>query len=134
MRIMLDTNVLLSAILFPSERMNRMMRCIFEEHRLVLSSFIVEELGYVIQRKFPTKAAAVDQMLAAMSYELVYTPRVMDQTLFEIRDPKDCPVLYTAIIEDVDILITGDKDFAEIQVERPEICTPVEFMRRYQIL
>ncbi|MEY8259715.1 putative toxin-antitoxin system toxin component, PIN family [uncultured Oscillibacter sp.] len=134
MRIMLDTNVLLSAILFPSERMNRMMRCIFEEHRLVLSSFIVEELGYVIQRKFPTKAAAVDQMLAAMSYELVYTPRVMDETLFEIRDPKDYPVLYTAIIEDVDILITGDKDFAEIQVERPEICTPVEFMRRYQIL
>ena len=134
MRIMLDTNVLLSAILFPSERMNRMMRCIFEEHRLVLSSFIVEELGYVIQRKFPTKAAAVDQMLAAMSYELVYTPRVMDETLFEIRDPKDDPVLYTAIIEDVDILITGDKDFAEIQVERPEICTPVEFMRRYQIL
>lgn len=134
MRIMLDTNVLLSAILFPSERMNRMMRCIFEEHRLVLSSFIVEELGYVIQRKFPTKAAAVDQMLAAMSYELVYTPRVMDETLFEIRDPKDYPVLYTAIIEDVDILITGDKDFAEIQVERPEICMPVEFMRRYQIL
>ena len=134
MRIMLDTNVLLSAILFPSERMNRMMRCIFEEHRLVLSSFIVEELGYVIQRKFPTKAAAVDQMLAAMSYELVYTPRVMDETLFEIRDPKDYPVLYTAIIEDVDILITGDKDFAEIQVERPEICTSVEFMRRYQIL
>lgn len=134
MRIMLDTNVLLSAILFPSERMNRMMRCIFEDHRLVLSSFIVEELGYVIQRKFPTKAAAVDQMLAAMSYELVYTPRVMDETLFEIRDPKDYPVLYTAIIEDVDILITGDKDFAEIQVERPEICTPVEFMRRYQIL
>ena len=134
MRIMLDTNVLLSAILFPSERMNRMMRCIFEEHRLVLSSFIVEELGYVIQRKFPTKAAAVDQMLAAMSYELVYTPRVMDETLFEIRDPKDYPVLYTAIIEDVDVLITGDKDFAEIQVERPEICTPVEFMRRYQIL
>lgn len=46
MRIMLDTNVLLSAILFPSERMNRMMRCIFEEHRLVLSSFVVDELGY----------------------------------------------------------------------------------------
>ena len=128
MRIMLDTNVLLSAILFPSERMNRMMRCIFEEHRLVLSSFVVDELGYVIRRKFPAKAAA--QMLSAMSYELVYTPRIMDQTLFAIRDPKDYPVLYTAMVEDVDVLITGDKDFAEIQVERPEICTPAEFMRR----
>ena len=28
------------------------------------------------------------------------------------------------------MLITGDKDFAEIQIERPEICTPAEFMRR----
>ena len=130
MRIMLDTNVLLSAIFFPSERMDRMMRCIFEEHRLVLSSFVVDELGYVIRRKFPAKAAAVDQMLSAMSYELVYTPRIMDQTLFAIRDPEDYPVLYTAIVEDVDVLITGDKDFAEIQVERPEICTPAEFMRR----
>lgn len=85
MRIMLDTNVLLSAILFPGERMNRMMRCIFEEHRLVLSSFVVDELAYVVRRKFLTKVDAVDQMLSAMSYELVYTPRVMDKTLFEIR-------------------------------------------------
>ena len=121
MRIMLDTNVLLSALLFPGERMNRMMRCIFEEHRLVLSSFVVEELGYVVRRKFPAKAAAVDQMLSTMSYELVYTPQIMDQSLFEIRDPKDYPVLYTAIMEDVDVLITGDKDFSEINVERPEI-------------
>lgn len=41
MRVMLDTNVLLSALLFPGERMNLMMRFIFEEHRLVLSSFVV---------------------------------------------------------------------------------------------
>ena len=134
MRIMLDTNVLLSALLFPGERMNRMMRCIFEDHRLVLSSFVVEELRFVVNRKFPAKLNAIDRLLTSMSYEFVYTPQRLDEGLFEIRDPKDYPVLYTAIIEDVDILITGDKDFAEIQVERPEICTPVEFMRRYQIL
>ena len=56
MRVMLDTNVLLSALLFPGERMNRMMRCIFEKHRLVLSSFVIEELEYVVARKFPAKA------------------------------------------------------------------------------
>lgn len=68
-----------------------------------------------------------------MSYELVYTPQVMDRTLLEIRDPKDYPVLYTAIAEDVDVLITGDRDFAEIQLERPEIYTPAEFMHYYGI-
>ena len=55
MRVMLDTNVLLSALLFPGERMDRLMRCVFEEHRLVLSSFVVEELHSVVERKFPAK-------------------------------------------------------------------------------
>lgn len=131
MRIMLDTNVLLSAILFPGERMDRMMRYIFESHRLVLSSFVIDELIYVTARKFPAKAKAVDLFLAGMSYELVYTPREMESGLFEIRDEKDYPVLYTAIVEDVDILITGDKDFSEIEMERPEILTPSEFIRRF---
>ncbi len=131
MRVMLDTNVLLSALLFPGERMDRMMQCIFEEHRLVLSSFVVDELNYVVRRKFPGKLKTVDGLLSAMGFELVYTPREMKQGLFDIRDAKDYPVLYTAIQEDVDILITGDKDFASVNVERPEILTPAQFMARY---
>lgn len=131
MRVMLDTNVLLSALLFPGVRMNRMMQSVFEEHRLVLSSFVVEELTYVIKRKFPGKLQAVDHLLASMSFELVYTPQEIKPGLFEIRDVKDYPVLYTAIREDVDVLITGDKDFSDVNVERPEILTPAQFLDRY---
>ena len=131
MRIMLDANVLLSALLFPGERMNRMMRCIFENHRLVLSSFVVEELGFVVKRKFPAKMDVVDRLLSSMSYELVYTPQILKEGLFEIRDPKDYPVLYTAITEDVDVLITGDKDFADIDIEKPEILTPAAFISKF---
>lgn len=131
MRIMLDTNVLLSALLFPGERMNKMMRCIFEDHRLVLSSFVVDELWIVTERKFPTKVDTVDRFLSSVSYELVYTPQTLDEGLFEIRDRKDYPVLYTAIIEDVDILITGDKDFADVAIDRPEILTPADFILQY---
>lgn len=131
MRVMLDTNVLLSALLFPSERMNRMMQFILEKHRLVLSSFVVEELLYVVKRKFPGKLQTVDDLLVAMSFELAYTPQELQQGLFDIRDAKDYPVLYTAMREDVDVLITGDKDFADVNVERPEILTPAQFMDRY---
>ncbi len=131
MRVMLDTNVLLSALLFPGERMNLMMRFIFEEHRLVLSSFVVEELAYVVKRKFPGKLQTVDALLTAMSFELAYTPQDLEPGLFDIRDEKDYPVLYTAIREDVDVLITGDKDFSDVAVEHPEILTPAQFMERY---
>ena len=79
MRIMLDTNVLISALLFPGAKMNAMMNCIFTQHELVLSSYVVNELKSVIKRKFPQKELVIDK-------------------------------LYTAIIENVDILITGDKD------------------------
>lgn len=66
-----------------------------------------------------------------MNYEYVYTPDKFDETLFEIRDTKDYPVLYTAILEDVDLLITGDRDFEDVKTEKPEILTPAEFVEKY---
>lgn len=131
MRVMLDTNVLVSLLLFPNERMNAMMERIFSEHELILSSFVVNELKDVVQRKFPAKARVVDRLLLKMSYSLVYTPDEMDEALFDIRDKKDYPVLYTAIIEDVDIFVTGDKDFADIEIEKPVILTPADFIAQY---
>ena len=128
---MLDTNILISVLLFPSERMNQMMDYIFKNYELVLSSYVVEELKDVVNRKFPKKAGVVDTLLAKMSYEYVYTPETMDESLFSIRDMKDYPVLYTAILEDVDVLITGDKDFEDVDVERPEIMTPGELIGNF---
>lgn len=131
LRIMLDTNVLISLILFPSSKLNSMITTIWEQHQLVLSSFVVEELKAVTIRKFPQKLSVVDMLLTQMSFELVYTPSEMEKGLFEIRDEKDYPVLYTAIIENVDILITGDKDFSDIIIEKPDILTPSEFIEKY---
>lgn len=131
MRIMLDTNVLISALLFPGSKMDAMMNCIFTQHQLVLSSYVVDELKRVVRKKFPGKETAINKLLMMMSFEYVYTPNDMESGLFDIRDVKDYPVLYTAIIEDIDILVTGDKDFSDIGVERPEIMTPAEFMERF---
>lgn len=101
------------------------------EHQLILSSYIVDELKDVIKRKFPNKVRVVDVLLSKMDYEYLYTPEILDKTLFEIRDVKDYPVLYTAILEDVDILVTGDSDFSDIKVEKPNIMTPAEFIEKY---
>lgn len=128
---MVDTNVLISLLVFSSKRMNQMMECIFTKYQLVLSSYIVEELKDVVKRKFPSKVGVVDTLLAKMNYEYVYTPDILDETLFEIRDMKDYPVLYTAILEDVDVLVTGDSDFSDVDIEKPEIVTPTEFVERY---
>ena len=48
-----------------------------------------------------------------------------------MRDVYDYPILATAILEDVDVLITGDKDFAVVDIDHPEILTPTEFLSKY---
>ena len=131
MRVMIDTNVILSALLFPSERMNRLMEHLTKKCDLVLSSYVVDELLEVTRRKFKNKVDAVDALLSQLPYELVYTPKQPKAGLFEIRDEKDYPVLYSAITEDVDVFITGDKDFADIDIEKPEILTPSDFLEKY---
>lgn len=98
---------------------------------MVLSSYIVEELKDVVRRKFSNKVGIVDTLLAKMNYEYIYTPDILDESLFKIRDVKDYPILYTAILEDVDILVTGDSDFSDVDVEKPDILTPAEFVERY---
>ena len=48
------------------------------------------------------------KFLSGLSFELVYSSEEIEgEKLFEIRDDNDYIILYTAIIEDIDILITG---------------------------
>lgn len=131
MRVMIDTNILLSALLFPGERMNALMDKITTGHQLVLSSYVVDELMNVTRRKFKGKEEAVDLLLSRLPYELVYTPKQPKPGLFEIRDEKDYPVLYSAITENVDVFITGDRDFDGLGLERPEIISPAGFLEKY---
>ena len=44
---------------------------------------------------------------------------------------RDYPILYSAITEDVAVFITGDADFNEVVVDKPEILTPTEFLDKY---
>jgi predicted nucleic acid-binding protein len=56
----------------------------------------------------------------------------MNTSLYpKIRDIDDFPVLVAAIESNVDILITGDKDFDEIKIDRPRIMKPRKFADEY---
>lgn len=63
---------------------------------------------------------------------MLYTPEKIDQSRYpDIRDLKDLPILVSAIVEDVDVLISGDGDFAPLDMERPEILTPSSYVKKY---
>ncbi len=132
MRIMLDTNVLISGFIFGSSRIREMTRWITDHHQLILSSYVVDELREVVARKAPASLAALDDFLVRLPFEMCYTPTRLPKELpFEIRDPDDEKVLYSAIIAEADILITGDKDFADVVIDKPLIMTPGQFTNQY---
>ena len=131
MRIMFDTNILISAIIFSNDAMDLLMSKASLSYQIVLSSYIIDELLDVAVRKFPNKVRDIDRFLTRLPYELVYTPREIPHNLFAIRDVDDYPVLYSAIIGNVDIFVTGDNDFLEVEIDGLEIITPSTFLKKY---
>ena len=92
----------------------------------------MNELKDVIKEKFSSKLAGLEHFLSQLPFELVYTPDIIDKNKFpQLRDIRDLPVLASAIMEDVDILLTGDKDFASLELVSPKILTPVQFIVQF---
>jgi putative PIN family toxin of toxin-antitoxin system len=131
MRVMIDTNILVPAFVFRSKKIFAVIDYIVLHHELVLSSYVVDELIDVVDRKFPKMIDVLDEFLTTLSFTLAYSPKLMPTGLFEIRDVSDVPILYTAIIEGIDILITGDKDFDDVDLEKPEIMNIARFEMDY---
>jgi len=130
MRVMCDTNVLISGLLFVDSVPGKVLRYVAEQERLVLASYIVDELRRVFQNKFPDKAEHLIHYLEREEFELFATPLDLRYiSIPTLRDAKDEPILASAILADVDILITGDKDFADVKIDRPIILTPAAFLK-----
>ena len=132
MRIMVDTNVLISLFLFKGMKLEDLFIKVSQQHTLVLSSIIITELYDVVDRKFPGKTQYLDKFLERIPYELALSPEYNpDHSLFSIRDNQDDIVLFSAIAAKVDIFITGDKDFLDVKIKKPKILTPAAFLEKY---
>ena len=131
MKVMLDTNILVSAFVFKSKMMNQLIYKLSTEHEIVICSYTIEELKELVDTKFKVTQNDLDEFLKDFPFILVYSPTTVENKLFEIRDKDDYIILHTAIIEDVDVFITGDKDFNDIDIDKPEIMNTTEFLEKY---
>lgn len=86
MRILVDTNVLFSALVFPCSKPARVLLHIADNHEIVLCDRNITELRDILGRKAPKYLPDAEVLLAEMSYELI--PAV-DHAEKLIRDAKD---------------------------------------------
>jgi len=127
MRIMIDTNVIVSAVYNPRSKPASVLQHVCENHELVLCDYIIAECYDVIMKKFPHHVKVFDKLLAQLGYQLVAAPR--DGLV--MSDPKDSPILNAAILADVDIIISGDNHFQALDMERPVVWTPTMYSQTY---
>ena len=131
MRVMLDTNIIISAMVFKSSRMSEVLGKIREKHELCLSAYSIEETKRILNDKFSDVATDIERFFEDYPYTLIETPINNGAPLVRIRDKKDYPIVHAAIIAQIDVLVTGDKDFFDVEIDCPLILSPADFMLRY---
>lgn len=132
MRVILDTNVLLSAILKTASTPGAVVRLVTAKHVMLTSAETQEELRRVLTKPYFQRITTdrikrnVEAMFAAS--ELV----IITATVAACRDPMDDKFLELALNGQANIIISGDKDLLAMTAYRgTRIITPAEFLSTY---
>jgi len=133
LRAVLDTNVLLSGIAYPSSVPGKILaawHCGSVD--VLLSAYILEELRRVLPRlahRHRLVATEMDDLVNALYLQAELIEPLLNIDL-DLRDANDQPVLGTLLAalktSNGDYLITGDKDLL-VMAERYPIVTPMQF-------
>ncbi len=108
MRVVFDTNILISALLFPGGRAEEaLLRVIEGKDRLVISKPIIHETLGVLARKFSRnkeELARIAVLLADIG-EVV----IPSSTLHVLADEPDNRILECAVEGSADAIVSGDR-------------------------
>ncbi len=125
MRILADTNILFSAILFPESTPAKALECVLKYHKAVLCDQNITELREIVNRKAPHLKEDTETFLKKLDFEEISAEEYVADP---IRDVTDEPILNAAVQENIDIILTGDKDFLSVNIEHPKCMTAAQFL------
>jgi putative PIN family toxin of toxin-antitoxin system len=138
MRLVLDTNVLISGLLYPGGPPSRLVKAwragAFD---LVISDFVIDELTRIWTHLASRLKASPNDLAdfidtIGVRAELLRIDATMlaQASTAGLRDPDDLPVLALLIGSSADYLVTGDKDLLALADAYP-ILAPADFVDRF---
>ncbi|MBI2398096.1 MAG: putative toxin-antitoxin system toxin component, PIN family [Xanthomonadales bacterium] len=132
MRVVLDTNVLVSGLAYPGSVPGRIVGAWRQGGLVVaLSRYILDELSRVLPRMSRLTLTAAEILDLVDSLRFIADVVEPDESHGEVlRDPADAPVLATWKAANAQYLITGDKDLLAVAAKYP-IITPADFWARH---
>ena len=108
MRVTFDTNILVSAFVFPNGRARQVLHRIRSERDLMFISYpIINELLRVLANKFGRTIAELAEVRGfIIEFGHLVTPV---QTVAVLADEPDNRILECALAADADVIVTGDR-------------------------
>ncbi|MBN1625219.1 MAG: putative toxin-antitoxin system toxin component, PIN family [Deltaproteobacteria bacterium] len=131
MKIVLDTNVLVSAFLKPHSKPARILRLVIQgEVKIIINEAILAEYYEVLIRPvFKLNEKHVQTILKLIRAKGIKAPALAES--FQLSDGSDEPFLEAAIACHADALVTGNlKHFPKEQCHGQNILLPAEFLNR----
>jgi putative PIN family toxin of toxin-antitoxin system len=119
-----DTNIFVSAFVFPGSVPDQAFQHILSFDRLVVTNWVLGEFDRIVETKWPQRLAAARLFIAALEYDLVEPSAIT----LQISDPNDQPVLEGAVSGRADIIVTGDKRFFALGLARPQVLTARQYL------
>ena len=121
-RVALDSNTLISGLLFPGNERALLVRGVTGRVTLVVAEDTVDEVLRVLSERFPEHPELGEAMEWLQRLLLLFerVPRSeyrhrIRAVAERIRDPKDAPILASSLEADVDYLASGDKDLLVLE-------------------
>ena len=134
MTVMLDTNIIISAVLFPNGKAaDAFYKALFPPYEPIICDYVLDELHRKFREKFPDKQIELEAFLCNVLSGIKIVPISNNEYMAEnkIRDPKDRPILRSALNEHAALFLTGDKDFLESSITDPRIISVRDFLEMY---
>lgn len=135
MRVVFDTNVVLSGLMRPEGTPGRLIsRWLAHDFVLVLSGPMLDELELAlfyprVRARIRSSDAELEAFLAML--QLITEQADISGTAVDVpSDPGDAKVLATLVAAKADWLVTGDRDLLALRDSYP-ILTPAEFLQRF---
>lgn len=132
MRCVVDTNVLVSAIVFPLSVPRQAVDKALSDGVLLFSEFTMDELTAVLFRsKFDRYVSREERALFLAQIGVAAAFVSIIQLVRECRDPKDDKFLEVALNGRADVIITGDEDLLAMHPWRGiEILSSSDYLSR----
>lgn len=131
MILVLDTNVIVSAALFPDSVPRKAYEKAFKTGNVITSDSTFEEVQEVmLRKKFDKYTSLEDRMTFLLNFSLRTKSIPINIIITDCSDPKDNKFLELAVSGNADYIISGDDDLLQLNPFRGiPVITPQEFLK-----